>query len=171
MANTPRAPWVVIDVSDERIKEAVPRDSSHCMIAEAVKASYPGAAKVSVDLQTIRFSDPKRGLRFTYLTPRVAQVALIKFDQGILPEPMSFRLRGGMVTRAGSRLPKTPASPEMIEQRKKASKKGQEQLAKTRLVHRDSAHSDSVPDRIGGRTPPTTPFAKRRAFGLRGLER
>ena len=87
MPRIPKAPRFSLVVTDEMIEDAIPRDSSYCVFAEAVKAARPGAQKVAVDLQTIRFTDPKLGLRFTYLTPRPCQIAIINFDQGIRPEP------------------------------------------------------------------------------------
>jgi len=162
---TPRAPRVSVEITEQVIAESKLRDSSHCMIAEAVRASYPDAQRVAVDLQTIRFTDPKRGLRFTYLTPRVGQIALIQFDQGVHPEPFSMQLRGGQVTRAAQKtLKRSDLSPKQIQQRVNASK-----LSKARLV--PARDNESVPDKIGGKTPPTTPFARRRAYGLRALER
>ena len=151
---TPRAPQVIVEITDEVIDEAIPRDSSHCMIADALKALVPGASKVAVDLQTIRFSDLKKGLRYTYLTPRVAQVALIKFDQGLKPEPFAFRLRGGQVTRAGRVKRETkPLSEKQMQQRKDAASKVKESLGKTQLAQRH-AGSGRIPDRIGGQPPP-----------------
>lgn len=88
----PRSPKVIIEVTREIIEESKTRSSSHCMIAEAVKASVPGAQSVAVDLQTIRWTDSARGLRYIYLTPRIGQVSLIDFDQGVTPEPFEMKL-------------------------------------------------------------------------------
>ena len=66
--------------------------SSRRAIAQAVKAAHPGVRRVSVDLQAIQFSDWERGLRFTYLTPRVVQVALLRMDQGEPVKPFAFSL-------------------------------------------------------------------------------
>jgi hypothetical protein len=164
---SPRSPRVKLDITEDLIKDAVARDSSHCLWAEAVKEAVPGASAVSVDLQTIRFSDRKRGLRFTYLTPRVAQISLVKFDQGILPEPHSVTLRGAQVTAI--RRQKAEGK-EFTDAQKKAfeanSRKARAALAKARLKASDKT---SVPTRMGGKTPPIA-AGRRRAFGLRGLE-
>lgn len=172
---TPRAPRVKVNIESDLIRASIKADSSHCMIAEAVRAAYPDARAVSVDIQTIRFTDRAKGLRYTYLTPRIAQVPLIQFDQGIFPEPFSFSLRNGQVTRSNpGRSPKLDRG-ERTESQVEALKKGRKSLAglsKARLVKtRDGAKDDgTVPDRIGGKTPPVmTPFARRRAFGLRAL--
>jgi hypothetical protein len=74
------------------------------MIAEAIHAAAPDLANVMVDIHSIRASDPKRRLRFSYATPRIAALALIDFDQGVMPEPFSFWLRRpATITRQGPR--------------------------------------------------------------------
>lgn len=174
MARFPRAPRLVIDVSQEIITDSTERDSSHCMIAEAVKCAVPDATHVSVDLQTVRFSDPKKGLRYTYLTPRLGQVALIDFDQGEKPEPFRMRLSQGQVTPMGKKgRPVRPSSDAQLSQRQAASDKGREKMSEAlrKSGLRQEEDAGSVPTKVGGRTPPTTPFARRRSFGLRALAR
>jgi len=156
------------------IEDAIPRNSSYCVFAEAVKAAYPGATRVAVDLQTIRFTDPKKGLRFTYLTPRPCQVAIINFDQGIRPDSFSIQLRNGQVTPAASNSkPKiaTAAATPTSARKKKALENARAARAKLRkqtLVIRDTP--GAVPDVVGGKTPPIAP-GRRRSFGLRALDR
>ena len=161
---TSKAPRVKLHITAEMIESAKTRDVNHCMIAEAVKAAYPDAKTVAVDIQTIRFSDLKKGYRYTYLTPRLAQVALVQWDRKIMPEPFEFQLRNGQVTRAGNRPPagKNPKGTGGID---KANK-----IRKARLLNRVKG-SGSVMDRVGGKTPPLDiPFSRRRAFGLRALD-
>lgn len=175
MARTPRSPKVRLEVSEEIISKSLARDSTHCMVAETLKAAMPEATGISVDLSTIRFTDPKKGLRFTYLTPRIAQVQLVNFDQGRKPEPFSFVLRGAHITRKGHGRKSKEMSDKERTQRSEAGRKLNESLARTKLVRAD-AQSGAVPDRVGGQTPPLQrspdglPFTRRRAFGLRGLE-
>lgn len=166
VAKRPKSPTIMLEITEELIADAVPRDSSHCLWAEAVKAGFPDAKNVSVDIQTIRFTDPKKGLRYTYLTPRTAQVALVQFDQGVRPEPHSVQLRRGQVTRSGGKSGRKTISPVEKAQREAAAKKGRDVLAKTTLRKTGDA---VVPDRVGGKTPPIA-AGKRRAFGLRGLQ-
>jgi hypothetical protein len=170
MPSYPMSPQVVVEVTQEAIADGIMRDSSHCMIAEAVKVAFPGATRVSVDLQTIRFTDPQKRLRYTYLTPRVAQIHLIEMDQGRREHiiPFRFRLRKGQVTAAGQRYRQaTDHTRDQTQAARDASL-----LNRQRLVRRATdANGPAVPDVVGGRTPPTTPFARRRAFGLRALER
>jgi hypothetical protein len=95
---------VVVQVAQEHIDLATPADSSHCMIADALRAALPDAKKISVDLQTIRFTDPSKAQRFTYLTPTIAQDYLVAFDQGLPLEPFEFVLHAPVqVGYAGTR--------------------------------------------------------------------
>ena len=102
-ARVPQSPQILVTVDQQTINEAIVRNSSHCMIAEAVKKVVPYARTVLVDLQSIRLTDNERGVRYTYLTPRVAQLALIAFDQGNKPKPFKITLSGGSVRRAAVR--------------------------------------------------------------------
>lgn len=88
----PRPPAVRVSVSKGHVAGACRRDSHHCMIADAIKAANPNAKYIMVDLQSIRWSDLKKGYRYTYFTPAVAQSALIKFDQGKDVQPFAFSL-------------------------------------------------------------------------------
>ena len=102
----PRGPKLTVKITPEIIERSKRANSKACMIAEAIKESFPEAKAVSVDLQTCRFTDHKRGLRYTYLTPRTGQKPLIDFDQGIHPEPFEMVLRNAHVTRMkGSKKP------------------------------------------------------------------
>jgi hypothetical protein len=82
--------WIAVE--EGTIATASCKDSAHCMIADAIKKAMPHVSGVSVDLQTIRLSDRKAGKRYVYLTPSLCQVQLLRFDQGEVVEPWSFRL-------------------------------------------------------------------------------
>lgn len=97
-----RSPRLNITVTQTEIDKSMKRDSSHCMIAEAIKRHVPDASFVSVDLATVRFTDMHAGVRYIYLTPRSAQLALLRFDAGEKPEPFGFRLQGASVLLTGS---------------------------------------------------------------------
>lgn len=92
------SPTVRFDVTAEVIAQATQRSSSHCMIADALRAHllredagrYTG---VSVDLYTVSFTDRHRNLRYHYDTPRVGQLGLIDFDRGNVPQPFSLELK------------------------------------------------------------------------------
>jgi hypothetical protein len=173
MATPRRSPKVMVHVIPEMIVRAIKGDSGHCMIAEAVAAAYPGASHVSVDLQTVRFSDMTKRERYTYLTPRIAQVALCRFDAGHDDlEPFSFQLRSAQVTLAGRRPRRKPERAE-TEKSKAARDKG---LRQAQLIQ--NAGGGAIPERIGGQAPPRGPLAcggrvapgRRRQFGMRSLE-
>lgn len=160
----PRGPRLKVKITAELIELAKVRDSSHCMIAEAVRDVFPPAAHISVDIQTIRFSIPDRGIRCTYLTPRIAQVGIVDFDQGETPKPFSFQLIGAQVTRMLRRA-KSQVAPRPRSEAQKAA------VAKATAVLRPDPGNRVVPDKIGGRTPPLSRYAHRREFGLRALRR
>jgi hypothetical protein len=82
-----------VTVTADRIEHATQRDSRHCMIAEAIKGEFPRLTNISVDLQTIRYSDPRTRKRYTCLTPPMAGHALVEFDQGRPVEPFSITLK------------------------------------------------------------------------------
>lgn len=163
-----RAPKVHVEVTQTLIDEAVRADSGHCMIAEAVKAAVPGARSVSVDLQTVRFTDPKLPRRYVYLTPRRGQVALVNWDQGRKPEPFELNLRGGSVHRAADKTSQ-PHSNQVASP---------EPPTRVRLVRRRDESNGEIPEVVGGKTPPRAALAsptpsggRRRQFGLRAFER
>lgn len=154
-----RAVSVVID--EDVLKSAQRRDSSHCMIADAIRAQNPGVNRVAVDLATIRFTDPKRGLRYVYLTPPLAQRALIRFDQGQRNEPFEFTLRrAAQITQAGGR--------SRGEKRPSTAKNG--------VVggKRSKGQGSNTPTLIGGRALPANAAlgegrGRIRSYGLQQL--
>lgn len=176
-----KAPALDITVREQVIGESVARNSGHCMVAEAIREHFPKAKFIAVDIQTIRFSDMEKKERYTYLTPRGAQHAIIKFDQGIKPEPFEFRLRGAQITRACrlTFLAKRRAQAAAAAQRAEkciSSKRARPQKAIMRGNNRLPGSAAPVPDKLGGSTPPVSahrdpPVAGqvRRAFGLRAL--
>jgi hypothetical protein len=162
----PLGPRVHVAVKAETINTSMRANSSHCMIAEAIKLAVPEAKHVAVDISTIRWSDPAKGLRYVYLTPRVAQEALVDFDEGTPPSPFSFILRGAHVSRAG-RPPGPSALVADAELGKpgKGGKKRPQPLPTRAKLQTDG--KDSRPHRVGGRRPPQ--LHHRREFGMRGF--
>src|SRR5688500_600721 len=77
-----RSPRIELRIDRELVERCVKADSGHCMIAEAIREQVPGASYITVDIQTVRWSDRKKGVRYAYLTPTSAQRKLIRFDQG-----------------------------------------------------------------------------------------
>lgn len=84
---------ITVNVTQPIIDRSERRDSDHCMIADAIRAALPDAKAVSVDLMTIRFTDPVKRQRYVYLCPRSVQLALIHFDQGDHAGPFNFQLK------------------------------------------------------------------------------
>jgi hypothetical protein len=162
----PKGPRVKVKVTKEKIQDAVRGDSSHCMIAESLKEAVPFAKSVSVDMASIRFSDPARGLRYMYMTPRSAQLCLVDFDQGKPPEPFEFTIYGAHVVRMNRQSKHAAKSPP--QKKAEARQRLHDTLAKSRLVVRAKG---LAPEVVGGRLDPSGSFAKRRAFGIRLLGR
>jgi hypothetical protein len=134
------------------------------MIAEAIAAAVPQAKYISVDLATIRFTDPQAGMRYVYLTPRSAQEALLAFDQGEKVEPFKVTLQYAHVLASGN------------------ARKARAELKQ------NPAGGSTIPVRVGGKTPPQGPLygeskdspvpsgavtrtGRRREFGLRAIIR
>lgn len=181
---TPSAPHVRAFVTTELIKEAVGRDSSHCAGGRAIEIAVPGARKVALDVQTVRFTHPTRSYRYTYLTPRKLAEFLTGWDIAMdtirrtpLPSeqaklieellatfpPFSFLLRGGQVTLAGRR--SLGRKRKMTTRQRAAFEKARAVVGgKARLVQRSGT---AIPDRVGGKIPPVS---RRRSYGLRAYE-
>jgi hypothetical protein len=167
----PAAPRPKVRVTQDHIDNALASDSGYCMIAEAVKMAVPGADRVTVDLATVRFTDPVKGMRYVYLTPASCTHALVRWDEGVVPEPWNFELRHGQTVRmtrtdqAGKRS-RRPVSPAQAA----GAAKG---LAAARLVQRKSEGGALVP--VGGYPPPLSTLAggagvprnRRRIYGGR----
>jgi hypothetical protein len=146
-----------IEVTPEIIAAAIPKDSGHCMISDAVKAAAAKAklriGKVLTDLQTIRFVDLDTGRKYICFTPRIGQIALLQFDKEIKPEPFHFKLKPVQIIekqhrerkRTGDQPGKAPAKPRVVMQKR------------------------GTPVVIGGRALAMIATGQRREFGLRGM--
>jgi hypothetical protein len=153
----PRSPHVHVSVTREIMERSVRANSKVCMIAEAMKAAVPNATGISVDIQTCRMTDPRKGLRYIYLTPRIGQKALLDFDAGSYPEPFEITLKDAHVVKANIRkgskaesLLKTPAY--------------RNRVPSTPTI-RDASSSRPTP--VGGKPPPQ--MRTRRRFGLKAF--
>jgi hypothetical protein len=103
-----------ISVLQKHIDEALRANSSHCAIAMAMADALPNARRISVDLQTIRWTDCKKGIRYCFLTPHIAQTdVIIPFDQGEREKckPVTFSMNPAFVTRTGKKRTHTPLEP------------------------------------------------------------
>lgn len=172
-----KPPRLDVKVTQRQIDTAVPANSGHCMIADAVKEAFTEKFKrkplaVSVDLQTIRLSDKKTGKRFIYLTPVVAQRGLLQFDQGITPTEFNFRLHRGQIVQPRKRST-TPQemSTAQVQQRDEAtaaSKRKAYVRARLEVSSTNAKHRGDQRDIIGGKAPPLAVLSgNRRQFGVR----
>jgi hypothetical protein len=80
------SPKLEVVITPEQHEQAVRSNSGGCLIADAIKKQYPQLSRVVVDMATIRATDLKRGLRFTWLCPPAGQHVLLAYDQG-WPQP------------------------------------------------------------------------------------
>jgi hypothetical protein len=99
-----------ISVEQRHIDEAMRANSSHCAIALAIRdAVGDDCHHIAVDLQTCRFSSKKRGVRYVFLTPAIAQHSIIiPFDQGEECKPVSFSMKPAFVCKSGAKRRHTP---------------------------------------------------------------
>lgn len=155
----PKAPYIKVAVTADNISCSLKSNSSHCMTAVAVTVACNkrkiDCTHVSIDTQTIRFSDPAKGLRYVYLTPRVAQSAILQWDQGYKVEPFDFVLSGGAVHAMNVSNAKD----------KHAKKIARTMKLKLKNPRFRPGSSGKIPRVVGGREPPSV--SQRREFGLR----
>jgi hypothetical protein len=161
MTKYPLGPRVRVACTKADITKAVANDSTHCWIAEAIKREVPTASHVAVDLSTIRFTNPERDLRYVYLTPYQAQLALLAFDEGTPPEPFTFILKNAHVTRAN------------VRRRPKGSEEnplpaGMTQPPTTAVLAASGTRTTGgLPRRVGGKRPPQLKMMRK--FGVRAF--
>lgn len=183
--NTPRGPRIWVDLTPEVIAAGIKRDSSHCMIAESIRASYPAARAIGVDLATIRFTDPPKGLRYIYITPRALQVHLVRFDQGMTIPPVRALLTHAHVVRSriGYHQAMAPDHRARKDAKDRARVRAKRQATKDKMLRENvptrtelRGSNDRVPTLVGGAAPPLhrtddgVPFSRRRSFGVRALK-
>jgi hypothetical protein len=162
---TDSAPALNFTVTPDIINQSIPRNSSHCMIADALKAAMPNAEYVSVDLATIRFTDRTAGRRYIYLTPRNAQLALIDFDEGRQPEPFKVKARAAQMVHTGAARKAKKIQDEAEEE---ATGTPKPKRRRAQLVERPPGATDGiVPIKVGGNLPPLGPLAE----GMTGNQR
>lgn len=183
------APRLRITVTAASIADGVARDSSGCMISDAIKTAYPDYVNVETDLGTIRITDPIKRLRYIYLTPRVAGEALVDFDAGIDPQPFKFELRTpAKILRSGKTEEEKQATRlrEREYRKQKRDRRTQEEreeqivsdmnnpdkpLRRPTVAYTRSQTTHEKPIIVGGRAPPRRQLTTKRQFGLRFLRR
>jgi len=171
-----RAPRLDFEVTQAHIDESTRRDSSHCMIADALRDAIPTATFISVDLATIRFTDEAAGYRYIYLTPGYAQKALLDFDQGQKPDPFRLRQNAAQMTLTGGARRARAVRNKQVEEETGVRPPAE---ATVLIPPRHNA-GNSVPIKHGGEPIPKGPLSgtahrdgtaprrgKRREFGIR----
>lgn len=96
------SPRITVEITEANRQAAVDSNSGGCLIADALKRG--GWLNPTVDMATIRVTDPETKNRLTYLTPPTGQHVLLGFDQGWPAEGLvSLHLhRAVKITRARS---------------------------------------------------------------------
>ena len=95
-----------MDVTEKDIDQALVKNSSRCVVATAIARSIPGANRIQVDVQSIRFS--LEGERHVYLTPYAVAGYVVAFDAGDDIHPFRFQLREDQ-KRVARQAKRTPA--------------------------------------------------------------
>jgi hypothetical protein len=130
-----------IQVTNDIIEAACQGNRRHCMIAEAIRNQIKGATTISVDLMTIRYSMPERGLRYIFHTPRTAQIALMNFDAGKPLEPFEFRLRNGQAV-------------SIVKRIRGGIREQVHNLGKRKVSAHKEENGGIVTETVGGKSPP-----------------
>ena len=86
---------IKIKIKQENISRSCRKNSHECMIADAIQETVPWAKYVMVDLQSIRVTDMANNTRHIYLTPPIAQQAILAFDRGDKVSPFQMTLSQG----------------------------------------------------------------------------
>jgi hypothetical protein len=121
MADTKHSsPRLVLKITDEAYDRAVQSSSGGCLIADAIRNQYPRFTKIVVDMATVRVTDRKAGLRYTYLTPEPAQQSLLHFDQGWVKPFDEVRLKRAVKILPVRRARTGPASIAGVAERRAA---------------------------------------------------
>jgi len=168
-------PNLQITVSEKVIANSIRADSGHCMIAEAIKetAREKGLKLgfIAVDLQTIRVTNLLSRLRYIYLTPPMAQMALVKFDNGEVITPFKFTLYRDRAVQVlpyrGKGVSSEPAKIKVRSQTTRTNRKPD--------GDKNVQTIGQKPKIMGGKAPPTAALrspayrGRTRSFGMRFL--
>jgi hypothetical protein len=147
-----------ISVLDKHFAEALAKNSSHCALAFAVRDAVPHARHISVDLQTIRWTDTERGVRYCFLTPAIAQQdVIIPFDQGERDKlkPVTFSMKPAFVTRTGKKRTHTPDNDQLKDAKLKVAEE-QPHLPVVSGRDNGAAPVEGPPEAVGN--PPVRPL-------------
>ncbi len=134
---------------------------SNATLVTPGKASdkYPKAPTATVKVTQEAIDKGVRRSSSHCMFAEAVKQSLINYDQKVKPAPFTFKLRGGAVHKSshGSHKKKSTVIRNRVSE------------TKAKIVRvRDSGN---VPEIVGGKLPPSSRFARRRAFGLRLLGR
>jgi hypothetical protein len=154
-----------IYVTKEILETAIKRDSHHCAVQMSIEDQIPWAKRITVDTQTIRFTDDRkkatgRWVRNWYLTPRVIQQYIVDWDAGKPVKPFSFLL-------------KQPTKVTCSPMKSGGNGRNNNSSSSIKLTTRKNGGSTAELiqiDQKTSKTPPrSAPNSKRRTYGMRGL--
>lgn len=160
-------------VTPEIIASGITGDSSRCLVVMAIKVMCPEVNRVLVDGFSIRMTNAKTGMRYSFQTPIRVQRYIIEFDAGAKIEPFTFRLDNPRhITKVQKRKPAPDAldvSKASQKEVKKAIKTGRDIKGKTQIFTHDK---ERRPIAVGGDSPRTqSVIGLSRRYGFRALSR
>jgi len=181
-------PNVTVNVTQEIIDNAIEANSSHCVIADSLKAALAAISShryknVSVDLATIRVTDKVNEKRYIYFTPQKCQRLIAQFDQGLreVITPIQFRLtKPVQVVNAkiksglnidGSKKEMSEKHKSALAKNRKRQNKATAKLAKIgREVDETRHNASSQYQKVGGTPiPKMSALGNRRTYGIKGM--
>ena len=131
-----------VRVTAEDIADAEQSASMKCVVAQAIRRTFPGATKVDVDIQTIRWSQD--GERIVYMTPYSVQGYIVAFDAGDTIQPFGFGLHHSSRIPAVRQRTKTPAG-KAIDNQRAAAKNA---AARRKKVEEKAAVKQATPHQV-----------------------
>lgn len=172
-------PRFTVSVTQQDIDTAIPKNSRHCMISDALKRCWlkkfkRKAVAVDSDLQSIRVTDKEKGFRYIYLTPPIGQNALLDFDAGDHKrlKPFHFQLKGGQIIPTKTRYQPNTEKRKAQAKKDEARRRAVSQFKKARLRVAIGSGGSPIITRVGGEAPPAAILGgKQREFGLRFARR
>lgn len=137
-----------VKVTQADIDAGVAKDSARCVVATAIARTLPGASRIGVDVQTVRFTDAD-GVRRVYLVPPAVAGYVVAFDAGEDLVPFDFRLREEQRVNVRTQ--------RRTDEGKAKARADNKARAAKRKAERDRARAEATAD------DPTVPEVERRA--------
>lgn len=103
-------------ITPDVLTHAQPRDVCHCIVALAVKAAQPWAVNISVDAQTIRWSDKETHRRYIMATPEYVAHQIELFDNPATHasvQPFTVHLEGTVWSKPNDHRRTSPTAEEV----------------------------------------------------------